>query len=231
MAYLLVIIKLIIAILVLVIDQIKRKQKKKWGRKIVYLIILALFLDALFSAYIGYSSDRMTSKAYLLAKCNSNTGRLDSLTKSKFESPRLLTGNGSNGYFEWEGGEGKPIIKLSDEKIYLEMKNKKAVISLDLRNKDGKLIGYITNNEWHISRNEVLDINYTQDTLEIIDNQNEIFLQIRIAGESVWLAGTFYGKYPSRDRLELRPWLRSGVGWDARIFKYPSCEHYGEKKS
>jgi hypothetical protein len=64
------------------------------------------------------------------------------------------------------------------------------VFSLPVRDKDGKLIAEIQNNEWSVQPSEKFDRNYTDHLLEVKDAYGQVVLQAVDLGDALYFIGT-----------------------------------------
>lgn len=185
------------------------------------LIVIALVIGV-----VDFHQQRERDRAEL---CHQYSGIIKSQTKSSAEYPVLSTGGDIPAELGWRWGPDKPMMRLGSEPVFLRLDEGRARISFSFRDSSGAVIGYVRNNEWKVSASAILEHNFNEDSLEIIGQHNEILVQLRVVGERVLLAGTFYSSEGgSTPPFIYGPWLGRGEGDEARLFRYPSCMHPGE---
>ncbi len=115
-------------------------------------------------------------------------------------------------------------------------------VSAQIRDKSGKLIVEIIDNEWKY--NNGWDRNYNRDSLEVKDSSGHIVFQIRIRPKVVQFNGILYGsngegvetchvKIKSATANITTKLRQVGPGLEPEyclkpLFKYPSEKHFGE---
>ena len=116
-------------------------------------------------------------------------------------------------------------------------------ISTPILDRFGKRIANIEKNRWTVSRQpEILDKNYNENALEIVDGSGEVVLQLRYLPDRLQIAvewrdqfgrGQEWAKCGHPPSGCIIPWggpkteLQNEVLIEP-IFQYPSSEHLGE---
>jgi hypothetical protein len=218
---------------------------------IIISVILLLILSAFLQILNENRINKENQKQRYVGVLNPNSSQLEGKDlKKKLEvgwSPQysgLLLEHGKKMQEQMQGGanENSPYFSfLYDNSLIISEDNGHLKVSLLIRDQTGTVVARIIENEWQVSHPPgIFDRNYTNDTLEIINNSGEVFLQIRLLADRVQLNGVFYNSegygievYPhpetkgkwrmhilapeTKRRYELKP-----------LFKYPSELHFGE---
>lgn len=87
-----------------------------------------------------------------------------------------------NGIFLRDGAD--PVLILKRQERHL-------VISTRIRDASGNLIAELQNNEWAVNPNFKFDRNYTDDAIEVRDNQGRVALQVVTFGDTIHVSGIF----------------------------------------
>jgi len=159
-------------------------------------------------------------------KYQSETGILRSRSKSTKKNPSIqLCGS----ELLWAGDQDKPAYTVGGDNIYLRMQDGEAKLSMIVRNEHGVVVSTITNNVWFVPKatERVLDKNFTDDTLEVVDSRKKIVLQVQIIGEKVRLAETTYSANGDGP-FSFGPFLNECDRLGETLFKYPSSTFPGE---
>lgn len=124
--------------------------------------------------------------------------------------------------------------------------NQRIKIFSTIRNSSGEIICQINNNEWLINPNNMLDRNFDERGVEILNKNGDVVLQLDNRDDGVHAMGIFYGRYGNGSAILpasifnhhpgsgcMMLFLRKGdsnVHYSVkRIFKYPSDLHKGER--
>jgi hypothetical protein len=174
------------------------------------LIVMYVFTAAIavFQMYIQFQVDFK----------NQYDGILSSPIISTSTEPAFVFGDV---VLNWNGASDTPQFELEDGDYFEEsMIGGKVNITLQIRDKNGNLIGDIINNHWRIySPQFILDRNFNSNSLEIKDLKGDITFQVRLEGNKVYLAGYFYPKSGNGQKLFIQPWVED------IMFLYPSIEN------
>ena len=228
------IVLIVIAFLLAIIGWFKRDTVPFYVTVIVVVLLASV---AIFQIIVEIKETKEKEKSKY-------TGIIKSKTKILLSSkdniyPKLELGDGGT-VFAWGGKEGEPMFKIfEDSHITILIEDDQLKVSSIIRNKNG-IIAELIKNEWKINPNNSFDRNYSQNALEVKDNNGDIVLQVKHVGDRIQFQGKFYdvngnavgiGKDrsgrggviektgPNHPELELRI---------EPIFKYPSDLHLGE---
>lgn len=210
------------------IDAMPKSNKKR--KHTTWFIVLAIIV-AVVNVVIGIN-------AYFVQKIqdkekwqNQWSGQLKSRVRSEAKHPIINLGGCGALLTFVDLPCNEPVMALQGDNrnaIYLCMVDGEARISVEIRDGNGALIGFIRDNFWQVFPG-MGDRNFNKDTLEILDNKGDPIFQIHIDGERIDLAGVFFSYNTPGDQFELGPWLHETQGRIGRtLFKYPSSEHPGE---
>ena len=190
--------------------------KPKYDKVITIVTIALLVASAATQIYIEHQAAKKDWREKW-------SGKLQSPIKSKEDKPVLKLGDAR---LVWTGEPNKPILQIAEEPLTISMKDRKAEVSLVIRDNNGIILAGIRDNEWFVAQPPVtLDRNFNENSLEVINAKGKVILQVQVVGEEVRLAGQFYtinGQGPSG----IGPLL--GKPPSGKLFKYPSVEHPGE---
>lgn len=145
-----------------------------------------------------------------------------------------------------QGGPGLAKF-LGSSQLKVEILEGKVLVSCTIRDKTGNPVLILERNEWQTTRPPAIwDRNYTDDTLEVIDNTHNPILQLRVLGNRIQLQGRFYDSDGHVITI-MKSKTRSGYAVikvdDSKnatednmlppenlepLFKYPSDRHLGE---
>ncbi len=162
--------------------------------------------------------------------------------------------------FHWEAGKSitdcinmhetiAPFFRgLDDLSLEIDPDHDRLLVSLTVRNSDGNVVAALRKNEWTVNRPAMaLDRNYSQNTLEVIDHQGRVVLQVRLLPDRAQVNGIFYG--PDGNGVAILPprplrpgddsWIGSAyvmlgkenpppIDTIEALFVYPSHSHLGE---
>lgn len=242
--------KIILILLTLTIALIGVSVSKDLSRKItIVLVILSIGL-AVTSIVLEWRSENVKAKDK--AK-QATSGKLEDVTGSRIsQGARLVNVEiGSSGAifahimnpdlnsFRLLGG-----FNFANEfkfPIWFAIDGTKIRVSADIRDSEGSMIAKMKDNEWQINEGNTFDRNYTDDALEVINNNDEVVLQVELLNDRVRIQGKFFDK-------EGLVWMIYGVPGKSggaisrskpgsvltkikisRIFLYPSSLHFGER--
>lgn len=181
-----------------------------------------------------------------IAAMQAYTGRLHAGRKILLSAkenifPELKLGT-SEAIFRKIGDPSLPFLKLAgDNYIKIELEDEQIKLSIKIRDKSGKMIAEIIDNEWSVApKPSTWDRNFNRNSLEVKDPSGDRVLQvilignrvqlqaklydsdgkgIGLAGRKIWEGGMIEQTSPDHPELvcEIEP-----------IFKYPSELHFGE---
>ncbi len=220
-------------------------------KPLIFLAILLLLFLAIFQIINERKSAKEKRGKRFVGVLNPNSSQLEgeNFTK-KLEvgwAPQytgLMLEHGENMKKQLMGGanENNPHFSfLYDNSLIISEDDGYLKVSLMLRDQTGKILARLIENEWQVvSPPKIFDRNYTKDTLEIISDTGEVFLQIRVLPDVVKLNGVFYNA--EGYGLEVYPhpkvkgkWRMHILGPDTKrrqeikpLFQYPSELHLGE---
>jgi len=153
--------------------------------------------------------------------------------------PKLELGDGG-AIFEYRGPENTPLFNiLEDSYITISIEDRQLKVSVKIRDKNG-IIAELVKNEWKVNPNNTFDRNYSNDALEVKDNDGDIVLQLKLVGDRVQFQGKFYdstgkgvGLYKDSSGvggvMEMTSPTQSRLKRTINpIFRYPSNLHLGE---
>ncbi|MDQ1610301.1 MAG: hypothetical protein QOG00_232 [Pyrinomonadaceae bacterium] len=135
-------------------------------------------------------------------------------------------------------GDVLGIFNYND--LIVSTKEDQVKVSMLLRNKKGEVVAQLVDNEWKINKEKVWDRNYSEDALEVRDEDGDIALQIRAFPDRIQFQASLYdanGKNltivegPGRDGALVSvsaPGKPKPPHKIEPMFKYPSREHLGE---
>jgi hypothetical protein len=146
----------------------------------------------------------------------------------------------------WEGKQGAPLFSLfGRDHITIETVSGRVMVSTQIRDTSGQLVAELIRNQWKVAPPpRTWDRNYSSDTLEVINPEGKIVLQVKALPDRIQLQGEWWNN--SVQGLRLSSPVKNGGGHfilfgttyrpeqakDAEIkpiFKYPSDLHFGEK--
>jgi len=209
----------LVALLVLARDRVK---PKVWQRRTFAALVCLTVLNVLVSLWLARSEREEAGRL----RCEQAYGVLRSGRLADGPQIHIVTGGDLSARTSFSRGPAR--FNMTGEQFDFRITDGELRVTLVMRDGEGRVIGYIRENEWHLSRNAVLEYNFSMDRLEVIGLDNQIVFQIRIDANTVFLAGDFYGQGPKPALLSYRPWLGPGSPDGGRLFQYPSCQHLGE---
>jgi hypothetical protein len=130
-------------------------------------------------------------------------------------------------------------LNFQGSRLLVELVDGKAKISSEIRAENGDVIARIVRNQWQAIQPKILDRNYNDDSLEVINSKGRIVLQIRVLPDTIQIQGEWWGANGYGDRV-----LKTsqggvqiiGLSRDSNpdepaiqpMFLYPSELHFGE---
>lgn len=150
-------------------------------------------------------------------------GILESPYVSTSTNPAIAFGGTT---LNWGGAPNTPQITFNDGGfIMVNLINGEAVLTTQIRDSNGDLIGKIDDNHWYIySPQFIVDRNFTDNSLEILDLKGNPTFQVQIEGNTVHIAGYYYKQEGGLPDF-IGPWINNP------LFVYPSVYHRGEFNS
>jgi len=181
------------------------------------------YIMALIQGYIQFQKSKVEAIKKWEATVN---GTLKSPVKADRQAPRLILG--SVEVIPARGQSGPVFSYIADEPIFLKFEDGEAKLTLIVRDMDKKVIATIADNKWFVPNapSIVLDRNFNENTLEVIDATNEVVLQVQLKGAEIHLAGRFIPLGDGRI-VRYRPFLHEIYGVKDSLFKYPSKDNPG----
>jgi hypothetical protein len=174
-------------------------------------------------AYMDYLKDkRENAQAGVITSTASAEVRYLSVgsTRFKIDSP--------DGVFLKDGD--LPILTLN-------LKHGKLLVTTTIRDNHGQIVAELTNNEWRTNKNSIFDRNYTDNALEVRDQNGKVALQVVHFGDTIHLAGIFrcrsgwtnvFCPVPEGGAIiDIRPPGQEPQHSITPIFEYPSDLHFG----
>jgi hypothetical protein len=121
--------------------------------------------------------------------------------------------------------------------LTLSLKRGKLLVTTTIRDAKGEIVAELTNNEWRTNKNNIFDRNYTDNALEVRDQNGKVALQVVHFGDTIHLAGIFrcrsgwtnvFCPVPEGGAvIDIRPPGQEPQHSIAPIFEYPSELHFG----
>lgn len=192
------------------------------ARLVVYIVSLAAAVIGIVS-YVEYLKDkRQNAQVGVISSPASAQVRYLSVGSTRFriDSP--------DGVFLKDGE--LPILSLS-------LKSGKLLVSTTIRDDKGELVAELRNNEWQTNKNSIFDRNYTDNALEVRDQNGKVALQVVHFGDTIHLAGIFrcrsgwtnvFCPVPEGGAvIDIKPPGQEPQHSIAPIFEYPSELHFG----
>jgi hypothetical protein len=152
----------------------------------------------------------------------------------------------SDVYFVGEEGPGKLILPmLRETQFTIEKIDSRMLFSTQITNQDGNFIVEIIKNEWKVAPPPgTWDRNYTTDSLEVIDPQGQVVLQVKVLNDLIRIQGSWWiDRGPPDVIVKVTLWAAPPAGAQLvltpknskqpppsipRVFSYPSERHLGE---
>lgn len=174
-----------------------------------------------------------------------NVGRLVSRRTiwSWLKKPdRFLEIDSSGIMFHWDGADGQPMFDLHDSRLAIERYGKRILISTLVRDRKGNIVAELIRNEWKVSQS-AYDRNYNKDSLEVLNSEGDVVLQVRVLPDRIQIQGEWHGADGHATRFEAAPPALGGAmrviitptsppelrrNTIQRMFRYPSDLHFGE---
>jgi len=129
-------------------------------------------------------------------------------------------------------GESNPI-QSDEDKMIIWIENGKLKISTVVRDKDGKILAKIVGNEFFtMPRPAILDRNYDENSLEVVDVYGNVVLQASLIGSCVKILGIFFDKSGNAIVADENGFVIYPRSFNAKInpiFVHPCEGHLGER--
>lgn len=143
----------------------------------------------------------------------------------------------------YAGPQGSLLLTFAeDTKFTIVREAGQVKVSTIIRDRTGRVVAELVNNEWKVNPNNSWDRNYTSDALEVRGPIGDTVLQVRVLEDRVQLQAKFYdsdgrgfafgkvlGPQGWGGGIEITgpadPQLHMKI---APMFKYPSDSHFGE---
>ncbi|MHC4702332.1 MAG: hypothetical protein ACYTFQ_17330, partial [Planctomycetota bacterium] len=119
--------------------------------------------------------------------------------------------------------------------LWFRIENDRVYVSADIRDPTGSIIAQIKNNEWQVNQNNIFDRNYTRNSVEVVDQEGQVVLQVVLVKDVIQVQARFYNSEGKVYTIYGDPQMGGGAisfGAEVRIrpmFRYPSQDHFGEK--
>jgi hypothetical protein len=163
--------------------------------------------------------------------------------------PKLEIAN--TGTLIWlDGGYAAKFIHelLKDNNFEAVIEEGRLLVTMTIIDKDGEIVAEIVRNEWTVNPHNSFNRNYSTDSLEVKDPQEDLILQLRLVADRVQIQGRFYRSKSKLygiekvigakivDEYEEDEWVSISLiteDFPAKLkirpmFKYPSELHLGE---
>lgn len=153
-------------------------------------------------------------------------GQYDGMLSSPYSStsthPVIGLGGGTLSP-PWTGAPNTPQITFNNGGyIMVNVVDGEAVLTTQIRDSNGDLIGKIDSNHWYITSPQfIVDRNFDGNALEILDLKGNPTFQVEITGGTVRAAGYYYRQEEGLPDF-IGPWINDP------LFTYPSVDHRGE---
>src|SRR5947209_6207129 len=109
-----------------------------------------------------------------------------------FPFPKLEFGN-SGSMLLWAGAKGQPLIQIFDDvALTVEVEDGQVKLSTSVRDRYGRAVAEITQNDWKSNPHNSFDRNYSKNAVEVKDSSGDIVLQVRLLRDRVQLQAKFY---------------------------------------
>jgi len=129
-------------------------------------------------------------------------------------------------------------LNFQGSELLVELIDGKAKISSEIRAENGDIIAKIKRNEWQAIQPKILDRNYNDDALEVINSKGRVVLQIKVLPTTIQIQGEWWGANGYGDRALKTPeggMEIIGLSHDSNpdepsiqpMFLYPSELHFG----
>jgi hypothetical protein len=207
-----------------------------WPQKVGWIVVVLVICAEIFWPVMH--------RQWKVEKATVVEGNLRTLSRAMMPVGRTLSVGKANFTFSGTAEQNPGLQFLYDSGFRISVaQNNDLQISTPIRDRFGRLVANIDNNHWTIT-SACLDKNYTQDSLEILDDRGLVVFQVTILSDRVQIQGEWRDEFGHGLRLSIDP--KSGglsvVSWDTPeheqqamqiigpMFVYPSINHWGEKK-
>jgi hypothetical protein len=214
------IVQIVVAVVAGVIVLVREAfPKGKITATLLALAIVLLLAEAALAIWNEHSESRAEH-------CKQYSGVFRSPTEAIGDKVLLRSGGDIPATMESLPNKELRILLGADE-IRIKLVDDRPVVTFPFRDSTGAVIGYVKDNEWHVSAQASYEHNFNENAFEVIGHKGEILLQMELHGEVVRVAGTFYGP-AGEAKANFGPYLGAGRRVDGRLFRYPSCRHPAE---
>jgi hypothetical protein len=153
--------------------------------------------------------------------------------------PEIYVG-GSKGRLTWKESSGQVLIGYEDAGVIVERTNGKLFLTAKILGEDGNLIAYVYRNKWYVNPSQILDKNYTKNSLEVVDKRGIVVLQVKLTSDRMNIQGEWWDESGTGTRLVENPYNEEGIimrlhkgitesqPFVKAMFRYPSNDHQGE---
>jgi hypothetical protein len=204
---------------------------KQYSKKVRASLIILAFLLSYFVALnvLQQENYKMTS---------STSGEISSVSKD-IEYPCILFGSGDGNGITFSSNRTSliPIGYGNDVPVKVWIENGQLKVSTTVRDKDGKILAIMNANEWNTAKQpQILDRNFDENAVEVIDAYNRVVLQVSMSEKCANIQGIFYNEDGSAFVIfgpgigMVRPGEKISAAIDP-IFIYPSDRHLGERRN
>jgi hypothetical protein len=174
-------------------------------------------------------------------KYSKESGEINGELIKKIEPIKMISAGG----FIFMSGNKDPkqpftILGLKANSLKLWIENNEIKVSTLIRNEKGELIGELEANQWMLNKDKRLDRNFDNKSVEILDNEGQVVLQLYYDGEKANFQGVIRDENGSGVLFVIDELVNTSniivlaKGEKApkkikRMFRYPSDLHKGEK--
>lgn len=122
-----------------------------------------------------------------------------------------------------------PVLSLREA-------NHRLFVSTTIRNENGELIAELLDNEWKLNKNAIFDRNYTDNILEVREQNGRVALQVVDFGDTIHVEGIFrcrngwttvLGHVEGGALMDIKPPGSEPKFEIRQICRYPSDQHLG----
>jgi hypothetical protein len=226
----------VLVFIVSLVSILQTKDSSRAVRGLLYVTVAGALLVGLIQAI---DTDRNSARTAM-------TGSLDAKTSVAASTPVVnvqfgdshmsLGALAAKGFRPFQGTRF-----LEDFPASFVVVDGKLVVSAEVRDETGNVIAVLSDNEWKVNPSRSFDRNYTADSLEVVNQKNQVVFQLQMLPSSLRLQARFFDRDGNEviirslpdgtGQIVVRP--PSNPGEDAPItplFKYPSDQHLGEHR-